>query len=80
MNNFTGVTVAFSQSVLTTSEGDGVVLVCAELLTGDLERDISFLVDVLNLESSTGIYYNRGTYLLLQWYIYIMGKGLFAKN
>ena len=47
--------MAFSQSTFTASEGDGIVLVCAELLTGDLETDISLLVDTLNLESNTGI-------------------------
>jgi hypothetical protein len=46
--------VAFSQSAFMASEGDDVVLVCAELLTGDLETEISFLVDVLDLESNTG--------------------------
>ena len=47
--------MAFSQSTFTASEGDGIVRVCAELLTGDLERDISLLVNTLNLESNTGI-------------------------
>ena len=32
---FTGVMVAFSQSTFTASEGDGIVPVCAELLTGE---------------------------------------------
>ena len=47
--------VAFSQFTFTASEGDGIVLVCAELLTGDLESEISLLVDALDLESNTGI-------------------------
>jgi hypothetical protein len=46
--------VAFSQSTFTASESDGIILVCAELLTGDLETEISLLVDVLDLESNTG--------------------------
>ena len=49
-----GVTVAFSQSTFTASEGDGFVQVCAELLTGDLETEISLLVEVLDLESNSG--------------------------
>ena len=47
--------VAFSQLTFTASEGDSIVLVCAELLTGDLESEISLLVDVLDLESNTGM-------------------------
>ena len=47
--------MAFSQSAFTASEGDGSVLVCAELLTGDLETDISLSINTLNLESNTGI-------------------------
>ena len=50
--------MAFSQSAFTASEGDGIVLVCAELLTGDLETDISLSVNALNLESNTGIILN----------------------
>ena len=46
--------MAFSQSSYTASEGDGIVLVCAELLIGDLDREIFLLVDVLDLESNTG--------------------------
>ena len=46
--------MAFSQSTFTASEGDGFVLVCAELLTGDLETEISLSVEVLELESNTG--------------------------
>jgi hypothetical protein len=46
--------VAFSQSSFTASEGDGIVPVCAELLTGDLDTEISLLIDVLGLESNTG--------------------------
>ena len=46
--------MAFSQSSFTASEGDGIVLVCAELLTGDLDTEIFLLVDVLDLESNTG--------------------------
>jgi hypothetical protein len=56
MNIYAGVTVAFSQSTFTASESDGIVLVCAELLTGDLETEISLLVDVLDLENNTGSY------------------------
>jgi hypothetical protein len=52
----TGVTVVFSQSTFTASEGDGIVLVCAELLIGNLETEISLFVDVLDLESNTGSY------------------------
>ena len=63
-NTFTGVTVAFSQSTFTASEGDGIVLVCAELLTGDLETEISLLVDVLDLESNTGTNINTLSSLL----------------
>ena len=51
--------MAFSQSTFTASEGDGIVLVCAELLTGDLETDISLVVDALNIESNTGMCLNR---------------------
>ena len=54
--------MAFSQSTFTASEGDGFVLVCAELLTGDLETEISLLVDILDLESNTGI---SSTYLII---------------
>jgi hypothetical protein len=54
-NIFTEVAVAFSQSTFTGSEDDGIVPVCAELLTGDLETEISLLVDVIDLESNTGI-------------------------
>lgn len=46
--------MAFSQSTFTASEGDGFVPVCAELLTGNLETEISLLVDVVDLESNTG--------------------------
>ena len=46
--------MAFSQSLFTASEGDNIVLVCAELLTGDLETEISLSVDALDLESNTG--------------------------
>ena len=49
------MTAAFSQSTFTASEGDSFVLVCAELLTGDLETEISLFVDILDLESNTGI-------------------------
>ena len=51
--------VAFSQSTFTASEGDGIVLVCAELLTGDLESEISLLIDALNLESTTGMVFTH---------------------
>ena len=47
--------MAFSQSTFTASEGDGFVQVCAELLTGDLETEISLLVEALDLESDSGI-------------------------
>ena len=47
--------MAFSQSTFMASEGDGIVLVCAELLTGDLESEISLLVDALDVESTTGM-------------------------
>ena len=47
--------MAFSQSTFTASEGDGIVPVCAELLIGDLETDISLFVDALHLESTTGM-------------------------
>ena len=46
--------MAFSQSTFTASEGDDVVRVCAEVLTGDLETEISLFVEVLELESNTG--------------------------
>jgi hypothetical protein len=48
------VTVAFSQSTFTASEGDGIALVCAELLTGVIKTEISLLVDAIDLESNTG--------------------------
>ena len=41
-----GVTVGFSQSLFTASEGDGLVEICAELLEGELGTDISLLVEV----------------------------------
>ena len=46
--------MAFSQTIFMASESDAYVLVCAELLTGDLETEISLLVDVLDLETNTG--------------------------
>lgn len=46
--------MAFSQTIFMASEGDAYVLVCAELLTGDLETEISLSVDVLDIETNTG--------------------------
>lgn len=50
-----GVTVGFSQSTFTASEGDDVVMVCAELVAGELETDIFLTVDVLDESINTGI-------------------------
>ena len=60
--------MAFSQSIFTASEGDGIVLVCAELLTGDLETQISLSVDALDLESNTG---TSNTHLIFAIYIIV---------
>ncbi len=58
--------MVFSQSTFTTSEDDGVVLVCAELLNGNLETDLSLLVDVVDLESNTGTLNNTMSCLLIR--------------
>ena len=36
--------MGFSQSIFTTSEDDGFVQICAELLEGELGTDISLLI------------------------------------
>ena len=52
---YAGVTIGFSQSLLTVSEGDGLVQICAELLEGELGTDVSLLVETLDLGNNTGM-------------------------
>ena len=55
INSYAGVTVGFSQSLLTVSEGDDLVRICAELLEGELGTDVSLLVEVVDLGNNTGM-------------------------
>lgn len=43
-----GVIVGFSQSVFVVSEESGSVAICAELLAGELETEVSVLLETMN--------------------------------
>ena len=65
--------MGFSQSTFSASEDDGFVRICAELLADQLERDISLLVEVLDLGSNTGIH--ASTIQRYQYQICMCGGG-----
>ena len=43
---YSGVTISLQQYAYTVGEGDGVVHVCAEIVSGQIERDVTVYLNV----------------------------------
>ena len=71
--NFTGVIMTLLENATSTSEADELVLVCVELLAGDLEIDITvFLSTNDGTAKSKGVHLQ--TYLHYHHYHFVLGN------